>query len=315
MLVGLSRLKHLEIEARADLDVGDGSQWESFICASLPHLRTFDFKFQLKPTITLNIAGIQNLLSSFSSPFWLMEKRWFIAIEWEQRLIYSVPRFSCESTDPNFRPPIRCTAPDETIFYDHITALAVWGQPTHRFARVQELWLIDNPGELDLEATIDINWVQRMVVVASKADLSPTTLVDLIQKMPHLTDIQFLDLPTSFVEEKASITAVEQIRSLEFTRDYQSLECFELFNRLFPRLQRLRVKIQSEQDLQQILHVFSPRLSIVSFDFNPTRVSVTRPWLEKTLGHRNFTFATDQASIRLWIGRAEVIDPYVHNFL
>ena len=313
-LVGLSRLRHLEIEARGDLDVCDGSQWEFFISTSLSCLRTFNFKIQLKPTIILNIVGIQQLLSSFTSSFWLTEKRWFMAIEWEQRLIYSVPRFSCESTDPNFRPPIHCTAPDETIFYDHIAALAVWGQPTRRFACVQELWLIDNPGQLELEAMIDVNRVQRLVVVASKADLSIATLIDLIQKLPRLSDIQFLDLPVSFVEQKSAITPIEQIRSLEFTRECQSPTYFELFNQLFPRLQRLRVKIQSDQDIQQILHVFAPRLSIVSFGCDSTRMSVTRPWLEKALGHGNFTFAIDQASIRLWIGLAEVKDRYFFLF-
>lgn len=81
ILIGFSKLTCFEIEVKTDLNSSDGSQWESFISNHLLRLITFNFKFQLRPTTTLNTTGIRNLLSPFSSPFWLTEKCWFIAIE------------------------------------------------------------------------------------------------------------------------------------------------------------------------------------------------------------------------------------------
>jgi hypothetical protein len=130
----------LEIECRSDLDLCDGYQWQLFILDKLPYLKKFYFKFQLKKlTIILNSIGIENILRSYSTSFWLNEKRWFIAIEWGQRLIYSVPRFSCESADVDFRPPTCCTSLDDSIYYDNINALAVWGESNARFKNVKEL--------------------------------------------------------------------------------------------------------------------------------------------------------------------------------
>lgn len=307
ILIDFSRLIYCEIETRTDLDSCDGYQWESFICNSFSCLKTFNFKFQLKQTITLNTIGIHNILSSFSSTFWLTQKRWFIAIEWEQRLVYSIPRYSCESADPNFRPPVHCTSVDKAIFYDHVTAFAMWNQPMHRFVHVQELWLLDNPIRIDLAAIIDIDRVKRLIVVASKIDICLEKLIDFMQCMRNLSFIQFFDIPSICSENIHSTKGVEQIRSLELSRECQSLSYFEIFHRLFPYLERLRMKTQSDEEIKCVLKISWTNLSIIYFDCDPLRMSVNRVWVEKIIGHSNFTFAIDQTSIRLWIGFGKVI--------
>ncbi len=134
---------------------------------------------------------IQNILRSYSSSYWLNQKQWFIAIEWNQRLIHSVPRYSCELADSNLRPFSHCTAPDQSLFYNHINALAVWGHITDRFPNVKELWLVDDPLIIQLKNLIDINRVERLIFVSSKIDLFFETFVDLIEKMKNFNSIQF----------------------------------------------------------------------------------------------------------------------------
>ena len=298
---------NLEVETRSDLDLCDGCEWENFLVNNLSRLKIFNFKFQLKSTIILNISGIQNVLKSFSSYFWLVEKQWFVAIEWGQRLIYSVPRFSCESADPNFRPPIHCTTLNCKIFYDHINALAVWGQTNRRFTNVKELWLVDNPLTMNIEAMVDVNRIERLICVSSKADLSIDTLINLISKMKNLAYIQFFDIPLSFVAKNKPSPIMRQIRSVELMREYKSFSSIQTLNRIFPQIERLHMKIKSNDDIQKILNCFSSNLSIVKFDCDASKISIGVKTIEKILGHSNFTLAISLISIRLWIGTGKVM--------
>ncbi|CAF4002427.1 unnamed protein product, partial [Rotaria sp. Silwood1] len=147
------------------------------------YLKKFFFKFQLISTIILNINGIEQILKSYSSYFWLKEKQWFIAIEWGQRLIYSVPKFSCQSADRNFRPPIHTTINNENIFYDNINALALWGETNYKFRYVKELWLVDDPLMINIFDVIDLNKIETLIFVSSNNNLSIDTIFNLISNM------------------------------------------------------------------------------------------------------------------------------------
>ncbi|CAF1365804.1 unnamed protein product [Rotaria sordida] len=294
-------LIYFEVECRSDLDLCDGCEWERFIIDKLSHLKTFYFKFQLRSTIILNAIDIQNILHSYSSSYWLNEKHWFIAIEWSQKLIYSVPRFSCESADSNFRPPFHCTAFNNSIFYDHINALAVWERTEHRFLNVKELWLVDDPLTINLEFIIDLNRIERLIFVTSKIDFSSNILIDLINKMKNLISIQFYNIPVSFNQYKQEIF-IKQVRSIELTRDFKSFSLIEKLNKLFPQIERLQIKIKSNEDIEKILNIFSKSLSIVIFYYDTSNITISQKSIENILDHSNFTFAIDNNSIRLWIG-------------
>ena len=298
-------LIHFEIECRSDLDLCDGHQWQLLILDKFPRLKNFNFKFQLKSSTTLNATEIQNILRSFSSLFWLDEKRWFIAIEWGQRLVYSVPRFSCESADPNFRPPIHNTSLDDSIYYDHINALAIWGESNHRFLNVKEVWLVDNPSKMNLERIIDLNRVERLIFVLSENDLSIEILISLSSKMKSLNFIKFNSIPISFnqyEEEKV----FRQIRSIELMKEFKSFSSIITLNKLFPEIERLNMRIKSDEDIEHVLKTFSNKLSIVKFTCETSLLSITKKSIENILGHSNFTCSIDRGSIRLWIGSNKV---------
>jgi hypothetical protein len=294
-------LIYFEIECRTDLDLCDGYQWELFLLNQLPHLKTFNFKFQLKLTVNLNIIGIENILRSYSSLFWLNEKRWFIAIEWGQRLIYTVPRYSCESADPNFHPPIHRTSLDDSIYYNHINALAIWGESTQRFLNVKEVWLVDNPSKINMESILDVNRIERLICVSSENDFSMEIFIHLLKEMKNVNFIQFYSIPISLNEHTDQIV-FRQIRSIELMKDLKSFSSIETLNKLFPQIERLHMKIQSIEQISNILKSFSTSLSIVKFHCDTSIVSIQRKSIEKILGHSNFTCSIDPTSIRLWIG-------------
>ncbi|CAF0870331.1 unnamed protein product [Rotaria sp. Silwood1] len=295
-------LIYFEIECRSDLDLCDGYQWEIFISNKLFYLKKFFFKFQLISTIILNINGIEQILKSYSSYFWLKEKQWFIAIEWGQRLIYSVPKFSCQSADRNFRPPIHTTINNENIFYDNINALALWGETNYKFRYVKELWLVDDPLMINIFDVIDLNKIETLIFVSSNNNLSIDTIFNLISNMKNVNSIQFFDIPLSLIEYKKRTFIIRQIHSIELNKELKSLSFIEILNKIFPEIQRLNMKIKSIEDIRKILNSFSEYLSNVCFYCNTSNILLTREYFEKIIGHTNFTYHIDLNSITLWIG-------------
>ena len=298
-------LDYFEIECRSDLDLCDGHQWESFISNNLPFLKVFNFKFQLKSTIVLNSLVMENIINSYSTEFWLHEKHWYTAIEWEQKLFYSVPRYSCESADSNFRCPYSTTSEDESIFSNHINALAVWGKSNHYFPNVKELWLVDNPSKINLESIIDVNKVHRLIFVTSKIDLSIDILVNLVSIMKNLNFIQFYSIPLSFVQTDRTIS-FPNIHSIEFMKEFQYHLTIEKLSQFFPNIERLKMKVKSNEDIYHVLNSFSNRLSLVTFHSEKSTLTVTEKSIENILGHSNFTCHIDTSDVRLWIGANKI---------
>ncbi|CAF4067398.1 unnamed protein product, partial [Rotaria sordida] len=95
---------------------------------------------------------------------------------------------------------------------------------------------------------------------------------------------------------------IKPVRSIELTRDYKSFSLIEKLNKLFPQIERLRIKIKSNKDIEKILNIFSKSLSIVIFYYDTSNIIINQKSIENILDHSNFTFTIDNNSIRLWIG-------------
>jgi hypothetical protein len=89
----LSKLAVYDSGSRSSLP--NGETWEKLIQSSLPLLKTFQFCFSShRYDTTLN--DINQAVASFSTPFYLFEKRWFIRCDYDSRYsamgtIYSLP--------------------------------------------------------------------------------------------------------------------------------------------------------------------------------------------------------------------------------
>ncbi|CAF1215446.1 unnamed protein product [Adineta ricciae] len=177
----------------------------------------------------------------------------------------SFPRYLCESADSDFRRPLNCTIKDESIFYNHINALAIWGESNDYFPNVKELF----------------NQIERLVF-SSKLHLSIDTLFNLIKKMKNLSSIQFYHVPSSFNEYKQNVS-FEQIHSIEFSREIKSISLIQILNEIFPRIQRLTMKINSFDEI------------------------------EKIFNHSNFTFSIQSHSVRFWIGAKDITEKILNQ--
>jgi hypothetical protein len=74
----------------------NGNRWENFIQSHLPLLNRFEFYssgIQINPQ---NPSDLKEIISSFQTPFWLEDKKWFVACEIDSNTprfikLYSIP--------------------------------------------------------------------------------------------------------------------------------------------------------------------------------------------------------------------------------
>jgi hypothetical protein len=179
-------LTHLEVECQSsDIDLCNGNRWKSFILKELPHLTIFYFTFKLSSMSFLPWI-IKNILCSYSTSFWLKEKRWFIAIEPERHLIYSVPRFSREDTIAVFRPPNLFMSLDNSILYNHINPHSVYKESIHHLRNVKELkFFYSRSVKLNtvIDAIIDVNRVECLSFI--NHDIPMKIFISLILQMKN----------------------------------------------------------------------------------------------------------------------------------
>ncbi|CAF4066640.1 unnamed protein product [Rotaria sordida] len=93
-LVHLSLLNTLEIYQKQRASIPPNGQiWETLICSSLPLLKIFKFYFNFEYSSQSSFQ-MDEAIVSFSTPFYILEKKWFIRCDISDRgraLLYSLP--------------------------------------------------------------------------------------------------------------------------------------------------------------------------------------------------------------------------------
>jgi hypothetical protein len=116
-------LVHFTLIGNGD-DLFDGVRWEQFIQTKLPDLNKFEFAFQSDIDISHDSTGLESLIASFQTPFWLEKKQWFVTALCVKSLS-TINLYTTRDCAPkiNFRPKAnkisRSTAP--TTIKDLIT--------------------------------------------------------------------------------------------------------------------------------------------------------------------------------------------------
>jgi hypothetical protein len=228
LLQSCTYLKHLELHLRGSSDLAEGEHW-SLLAHSLI---TFNFKFYMI------IVAIEETLHSFRTPFWLKEKRWFVA--YQDRCLFSVPYFAPVEVSTSYRPPIHFTAPNDGIFYENVTKLNM-----------------EDPSIPLVQLTYPIvrTKLLRTIDLCNLKSLSIPSLDDLLQfapierKMAHLSQLSIKNEITTKQLKRMINNPCEQIRTLEIETKLQGDDCIiEGLFRIFPHIERLIYK----PDIQSI---------------------------------------------------------------
>jgi hypothetical protein len=114
----ISHLKHLKIKDNWNRDLVDGLTWQSVVS----HLTTFNFDFNIFSTQIDN-----DFLDTFRSPFWLVEKRWFIVFGKQQSHLSIAPLFAARKIFFPLSPMFYylSASNSEQIVAEHIEKLSI----------------------------------------------------------------------------------------------------------------------------------------------------------------------------------------------
>ena len=120
----------------------DGNQWEEIIQTHLPNLTNFrlQMKFVTQPAVNITERAT-TLISSFETPFWLVQHQWFVHCLTQQRTIYlhTIPK----SYDGDLPVGFRSTSHehDELEFYSQMKKLTptFFNQPINPYIRMRKI--------------------------------------------------------------------------------------------------------------------------------------------------------------------------------
>ncbi len=261
----LSQLITLEIyqKKRGQL-YPNGQIWESLIRSSLPLLKHFKFYFQFEFT-RYSIGQLKQITASFSTPFYLLEKKWFVrrdVYETGQPLvaIYTVPfNFDQYTVFTNsFERSISTylindNNPSSNNIYENVKTLifeANSPKPDKNFNRTNVVNLIINS---HFES---FNWIHVLtklhhLEIKSDAMISSENFHLLLDNTPHLH---------SLAAEKSILwTLTENWSNLficnHLSRNIRSLKLYKTDRRF---------RYMSRYELQQIIRIFSSKCQHLS---------------------------------------------------
>ncbi|CAF1227209.1 unnamed protein product [Rotaria sordida] len=184
-------------------DLADGKRWQTLTNS----LVIFYFKFDIY--ICFNF--IEQILDSFRTSFWLAEKHWFVT--YYDDYLFSIPYFAPEQMDSSYQSVIYSTAPNNTIFYNHINELAV------RKVKIDKHYFI-NINILKLKYSIPLNYLLRIVDLNQVKHLSILSLEYLLKfmsisiKLLCLYELSVKNDITKHAIKRMSTYAFEQIQKL-----------------------------------------------------------------------------------------------------
>jgi hypothetical protein len=263
---------HLNVDIEEAMDIIDGNQWKY----SVSHLQRFDFRFYLSQIPS------KQILDSFRTPFWLEQKRWFVAFDDCQSspCLFTVPRFAPKTAiySLNYH-SIPCTSSE--LYLDqfvHTLNLPVLRPLTHDFTNVTSL------------------------VLETNENIDRDKVLPFLQ-LPHLHSLSLNNL--SLLVVLSSELALKSIRILN-VKTTVSKSNAEQICVIFPQVERLCVTIDDNDTMLSLIDGLK-YLSISKFIccHLSSMGILTREWFQehssrlKTNDH--FTYRINVNDVHLWM--------------
>jgi hypothetical protein len=269
--------RHLNLDIEVPMDIIDGNQWKYLVS----HLHTFDFRFPLiiKPST--------KILDSFQSPFWLEQKRWFVAFDDNQSppCLFTIPRFAPKKI--LYSMDYHSIASTSTALcldqFIHTLNIPVPRPLTHDFLNVTSL-------VLDMNKNFDRN------------DVLPYLQLPYLQ-LPSLHSLSFLNL--SLLDVLSPELIFKSIRVLNVKTTVSKTNS-EQISAIFPQIERLQVTIDNKDTMLSFIDGLK-YLSIAKFILcHPSiKEKLAKEWFQEHSSRLKkpdqFTYRIDDKIIQLWM--------------
>lgn len=302
VMIQLPRLRHLELIAHCNNDVIDGTRWE----ACTKDLCTFKFSFRIIGTIQ------SQQMDSFRTPFWLNDKKWFVAYKNDR--FFSVLQPTAMEIDFNFELPQYTTAIDERILYQHIHHLTLKENLkclNGYFPHVHTLVLEDPLSLSTIRKVVDLHQIHNLTLPLSMENFPIEILMN---EMPNLHQLSILYDVDHFLKQICD-KIPERIRTLRI-RQMDTLTTNDgvgigYLSTIFPHLESLHVNcLCSVEQILDFLRAFK-RLIRASFCYkqwdNDKGTTRCRLNIQSNLDQIrrvekwNFTYRFDSSRVYFWI--------------
>jgi hypothetical protein len=264
--------RHLNLDIEVPMDIIDGNQWKYLVS----HIQKFDFRFYLS-----KIPSNQ-ILDSFRSPFWLEQKRWFVAFDNRQSspCLYTVPRFASKTAIYSLDYcSIPCTSPELCLDqFVNILNLPILRPLRHDFTNVTSL------------------------VLETNENLDGNNLLPFLQ-LPHLHSFSFNNL--SLLAVLSSEPTFKSIRMLNIETTVSKSNA-EQICMIFPQVERLEIRIDDHDTILLLIDRLK-YLSISKFICcqRSSMEILTREWFQKHSPRLKtsdrFTYRINDNNIHLWM--------------
>ena len=224
------------------------------------------------------IENIEQTLTSFRTPFWHLEKRWYVA--YDHGFLFSIPKFAPTYVYNTYNPQ-HFTAPDQTFLYRNITKLYV-SEPErldpHNFEHIEMLAFGQNAFTDILSSTSNTSQEQYMTIsISDKKQL--LTFYLYAKPLCHKLSL-VVDLTLEFIDNLSG-KRFNQIRTLEIhSTNPVTRFVIEEILRIFPWVECLHISsITSKNDMIRLIDGFK-YLSKASFIIKTSFTKSERNWFD-----------------------------------
>jgi hypothetical protein len=254
-LKNIPDLKHLQLKTEGLRDLFDGDRWKTLTKT----FHTFNFQF------TAQFFPNENIFQSFCTPFWLEEKRWFVA--YQDYVLFSIPHLAPNHIDISQQSYIRSTAPNDTFLYNHINKMVI------KTVAIEHHQYFNHIETLELKYSASLKTIASIMNLSSIKHLSVFSLDDVLKfipledSMPHLCQLTVENELTIDRIERVNRYRFEQIHRLEIgVNEKQSDRIIEKLSTIFPCIQYLIYKspVPSKETAAYLINRFQ-YLTNVSF--------------------------------------------------
>ncbi|CAF2475679.1 unnamed protein product [Rotaria sp. Silwood2] len=300
-------LIHLTIIGNSD-DLFDGARWEKFIQTKLPDLNKFQFAFQSNINISHDPIGLEALLISFQTSFWLETKQWLVTALCVQssQFINLFTTQDCVSKI-NFHPK------------------------ANKIARSTASKVIEDKLTMDSVREMSLDLMEMQVDIIEKKEISnhclfnrltrltlqlhedwPNGSLRLLSSFIDLSTITELVLDINFTQSDSCNTTTCIIALLEQTSSIRSLIILNrhvslqtICSIVSNRVKNLQIPVNTVEETKMILKRFNHLFS-VTFKFLGNSLSSIAEIIEWLVSKgRDFTYQSTQCSLNLWLGTSK----------
>ncbi|CAF1934510.1 unnamed protein product [Rotaria magnacalcarata] len=298
LLYRFHKLTHLTLNVRGLAEnLANGYLWET--CSAIIRLRTFHFiiEFDNHPLIDQSEL-VDEIFRSFSTPFWLDVKKWYIFIT-----THGIYTTSCYDEQafilPTF-PPLS-TSPDCNWFYSKTKRIQlddnILLKNLNKFYNLEQLDLSD---EHLLSSIDNINQFIHLRHLIIHENISNKILGDILLHNPH---INHLTISQNNFNQLFPFKTIRYLH-IQNTIKIKNRTQIKQLSRIFPSIRRLFMHVSSMRLIYRIINSFQ-HLDNGVFECQEKIQFMLPEWLKENtrLKHNtcSFTWRREQNKFLLWI--------------